>query len=715
MARFSVEKLAVLWDDEAAEWVVRLCKSTREALGADRVSIGIYNPAAQTVSPLASDGPDDPRLSELPRKWQDIRISDLPAAEPVRNGRALTIDDARTDGRLPADFVADFGIESIHFEPLTAAGGQVGVLAIEPASATNAETLGPILPVLAASVGRVLTWRESDRQRIEAEFLLELTEAAISERSMSELLAAICERVARHLRVRRASVFLKKNGRMVPRMARHADGSRDPAAWEKFRRAAVPLPAVDAVMQTGAPVVAEDPDSELISGWWTETFDLASAIAVPVGKKSNLVGVLTLDDATPRRFSKDEVRIATAVGTQISAIIERAQAAEERTAHLRAATSIRRLLEEGSRTVSVEQAAEVLARVTRDALGAEHATVVLADEAGENIGTVTTIGVPGRFDAILREQLLGSPTSNWRIWRLTARQPKPIFVENAQNSRLFPSELVNMLQMRSYVTLPLLTSDRPLGLVVCTHSRGERRWSMEERKLVAQLALEGSLVLENASLRAADRRRMDELAHQAFHDPLTKLPNRVLFTDRLQHALARIRRREEAVAVLFIDLDLFKHINDSLGHDAGDQLLVAVSKRLEACLRPEDTIARLGGDEFTILLEDVVDSHEATRVADRIADTLRTPFLLAGREVTVTTSAGIALSAPGQTSPEELLRNADTAMYTAKRQGKNRYELFDPDIYDPMLGYLEVDDHSRHDSGPRIGAREGEAADTVND
>jgi diguanylate cyclase (GGDEF)-like protein len=222
--------------------------------------------------------------------------------------------------------------------------------------------------------------------------------------------------------------------------------------------------------------------------------------------------------------------------------------------------------------------------------------------------------------------------------------------------------------------------------------------------LVSQLALEASLVLENASLRAAERERMDELAHQAFHDPLTKLPNRVLFTDRLEHALARTQRREESVAVLFLDLDIFKHVNDTLGHEAGDQLLIAVAKRLESCLRPEDSIARLGGDEFTILLEDVADSGEAVRVADRIAETLRTPFLLEGKEVAVTTSVGIALSAPEQTSPVELLRNADAAMYEAKRQGKNRHELYDPDVYDPLLGYLEDDGRGLREAGPSIGA-----------
>ena len=125
-------------------------------------------------------------------------------------------------------------------------------------------------------------------------------------------------------------------------------------------------------------------------------------------------------------------------------------------------------------------------------------------------------------------------------------------------------------------------------------------------------------------------RRLDQLARQAFRDPLTGLPNRALFVDRLAHALTRTERRGELLAVLFLDLDRFKVINDSLGHSAGDQLLVGVSQRLSVCLRPEDTIARLGGDEFAMLLEDVKDASAVAAVAERLSAELQRPFLFEG-------------------------------------------------------------------------------------
>src|SRR5215204_5904508 len=173
---------------------------------------------------------------------------------------------------------------------------------------------------------------------------------------------------------------------------------------------------------------------------------------------------------------------------------------------------------------------------------------------------------------------------------------------------------------------------------------------------------------------------VEQLSYQAFHDLLTGLPNRALFMDRLERALTRAHRRGTRVAVLFTDLDNFKVINDSLGHKAGDQLLVAVAERLKTCLRPEDTAARLGGDEFTILIEDISSVGEVVQIAERIAEILQPPFTLEEQEVFATVSTGIALNSPTQEQPADLLRHADLAMYRAKHRGKARYEVFEPSM-----------------------------------
>ncbi len=190
----------------------------------------------------------------------------------------------------------------------------------------------------------------------------------------------------------------------------------------------------------------------------------------------------------------------------------------------------------------------------------------------------------------------------------------------------------------------------------------------------------------------AERQVLEEqLTHQAFHDPLTGLPNRTLFMDRLDLALVRAKQRKGKVAVLFMDLDNFKVINDSLGHEAGDQVLLVVAERLENSMRAEETVARFGGDEFTVLLEDVASVSDAERAAERIAEALRAPFYLGGRERFLTSSIGIVLSTSGCELPEELLRYADASMYRAKAAGRACYAVFDQSMNEKALERLELE------------------------
>jgi diguanylate cyclase (GGDEF)-like protein/PAS domain S-box-containing protein len=213
---------------------------------------------------------------------------------------------------------------------------------------------------------------------------------------------------------------------------------------------------------------------------------------------------------------------------------------------------------------------------------------------------------------------------------------------------------------------------RTLGTLSLTYDH-PRRPDVEHKKVVD--------LFEDLAAIAIERKRYEaRLAYQAQHDPLTDLPNRTLFLEFLQLALARTRRRHDTFAVLFFDLDRFKVVNDSLGHDAGDELLVALARRLRGVVRPGDTVARFGGDEFTVLCDDLPLASArdyATDVAERLLQTIRRPFLLDGEEQFLSASIGIALAGPGTERPEGLLRDADAAMYRAKERGKDRWELFD--------------------------------------
>jgi diguanylate cyclase (GGDEF)-like protein/PAS domain S-box-containing protein len=189
-----------------------------------------------------------------------------------------------------------------------------------------------------------------------------------------------------------------------------------------------------------------------------------------------------------------------------------------------------------------------------------------------------------------------------------------------------------------------------------------------------------------------ERRRFEEqLRHQAFHDALTELPNRRAFVERVDRSLARAVRAGERIAVMFIDVDRFKLFNDNLGHEVGDQLLMEVAQRLEGCVRPNDMVARFGGDEFTLLLDQLGSVDDATRTADRILEELRLPVIAAGRELSVTTSIGIAVSGTAETYAGDLLREADIAMYLAKENGRARWELFDASSAPRVAQRLEAE------------------------
>ncbi|AUB39253.1 CheY chemotaxis protein or a CheY-like REC [Nostoc flagelliforme CCNUN1] len=244
--------------------------------------------------------------------------------------------------------------------------------------------------------------------------------------------------------------------------------------------------------------------------------------------------------------------------------------------------------------------------------------------------------------------------------------------------------------------------DRKLGQVFQTKQETDFECSLaiaQETKhyhtrLVPELASDGSVLFVLSISRNITALKLAEaqLIYDAFHDILTGLPNRALFMERLERALMLAKRRANyTFAVLFLDLDRFKVVNDSLGHTIGDQLLTAFARRLENCLRAGDTVARLGGDEFTILLEDINNINDVTGVVERIHEALTSAFQLSGYEVFTTVSIGIALNKGNYNLPEEILRDADIAMYRAKTLGKARHEIFDSSMYRQVTELLELE------------------------
>jgi len=237
--------------------------------------------------------------------------------------------------------------------------------------------------------------------------------------------------------------------------------------------------------------------------------------------------------------------------------------------------------------------------------------------------------------------------------------------------------------------VPLSSGDQVVGVIGLASGSAERTFREREIDALTRFAQLASIALDNARL-------VDVAQRGALYDPTTGLPNRELLTDRIAHSLARIRPDDsERIAVILLDLDRFKVINESVGHTVGDRLLAAVGQRLSGALRPGDTVGRFGGDEFGIILDSVADADEACRVADHVVMELRAPFALGGREWFVSASMGIALDDGDHQSPDELLRESEIAMVRAKGDPTLRYALFEPSMSAQTIERIDLENDLR--------------------
>lgn len=232
---------------------------------------------------------------------------------------------------------------------------------------------------------------------------------------------------------------------------------------------------------------------------------------------------------------------------------------------------------------------------------------------------------------------------------------------------------------------PFRQGGRVRGVIVMEHVGPPRAWSRDERMFASSLSDFLALALAASGRQQAQ----EQLRHLANFDRLTALPNRAMFHDRLSHALVKAQRSNREVALLFVDVDRFKSVNDSLGHGVGDRVLRSMAKRLMRCVRKADTVARLGGDEFTVILDELDDIETVLSVCERILATTAEPMVLSENEITLTCSIGIALYPNDGSDAETLLQNADTAMYRAKRTGRNGYQFFTQDMHQQAMDRLE--------------------------
>lgn len=331
-----------------------------------------------------------------------------------------------------------------------------------------------------------------------------------------------------------------------------------------------------------------------------------------------------------------------------------------------------------------EESFDRVARLAAAALRSPVSIVSLVDDDRHIVKS--SIGLTGR-SRVWRKVPVAQ-----RYVRQVVNTGRPVFIGNTSENRSHPDTESQAPDGVAYAVVPITTPDGQVIGTICVIDTAPHAWTHSEINGLIDVSSILMMELELRSDLTLKRQTQEHLLYSTLHDALTGLPNRSLFTERLRHAMRRAARHpDDLFAVLFLDLDRFKDINDNLGHFAGDELLRAVARRLEACIRPEDTVARLSGDEFAILLESITDTSDAGRVAERIEEALSFPINLAGAEVTTSASMGIVTSSMAHDQPEQLLRSADMAMYRAKAAGRARYEMFDRAMHTDALERLRLE------------------------
>ncbi|WOD37717.1 EAL domain-containing protein [Nodosilinea sp. E11] len=454
-------------------------------------------------------------------------------------------------------------------------------------------------------------------------------------------------------------------------------------------------------------------------------FQVQANLVVPINCGGDLWGLLCVHHCRgPRQWQPKEISLASQLADQVAIALQQSQLLTQ-TAVL---AQQEKLLNDIISAISDSSDLAALLQRTADKMlhtfNASRSMVILCQSTDTELEHTATATVSGYQD--LKHQVIpieGNPHAQ----KILAEEAPVVVDDVTQSPDLAPMlPLAQSLEIGAILAVSIRYRGVVKGILSVHQCAGPRVWSEAEIKLIKRLADHLAIAIHQAELYAqaqtelAERKRLEaQLRYDASHDRLTGLPNRVLFTERLTDALALLHERchqhpglsdstladrlpsdleaeccSQQFAVLFLDLDRFKVINDSLGHAIGDQLLQVVAQRLQTCLRPVDVAARLGGDEFVVLLTDLSDATVAIHLAQRIHAILEAPVLLEGHEVFVHASIGIALSANTYTDPNQVLRDADIAMYKAK--GSNReYAIFNAPMHTLVVQQMELENDLR--------------------
>jgi diguanylate cyclase (GGDEF)-like protein len=536
------------------------------------------------------------------------------------------------------------------------------------------ETLAAIARQAAVVIENARLFEQEQRQRQRAEALLQIVSALSSSLSLKNVLIKLCRSVADLSVGDRCSFFLSQEGeeRATPIMSL---GIEDPSLWEKFKESsaleASQVHGIAESFQSLEPVIEEHvPGSGLLPDYWVDTFNLKSLALYPLVHRDKQVGVMSVDSFRDFvHFPPEEVETMTAIARQAAVVIENARLFEQEQKQRRRAEALLQIVGAASSSLSLKKMLGTLSSSVVDLSVGERCTILLIDKDKGRLVPYMSLGPEDermweKFRSLFPTPR--TPAMN-RLIEAFSGMRAPIVQENVPATRLLPRDWVKSFGIKSMAIYPLAAKEESIGVMAVDSYSDFVHFPAEEIEVLTAIARQASVLIENARLH-------EQVQQQAIADPLTGLYNHRHLHERLEQEIARAKRSHRPLAVLMLDIDSLKLINDTYGHQVGDEALKLLASALQSSCRAEDIVGRCGGDEFLIILPES-DAAEAERIGERVQVNLAARYLESeGKDacVPIRISMGVACYPSDATVMHKLIDVADSALYRSKQRGGGR-------------------------------------------
>ncbi|MGD0115021.1 MAG: GAF domain-containing protein [Dehalococcoidia bacterium] len=669
------------------ETCTKICEVTLDLTIGDNVSIFLFD----RDRPVATVNHGDPEARE---RFLNPPLEVLTSPETrrcnellARRRKPVIVEDAASSPYAHRWWRESFDTKMVVYYPLSVKAKTIGMMMVgtrrgEPKfPKEEIDALFAIAKQAAVIIENARLYEQQQQQQQRAEALVNVLTATASTLSLKPVLAKLCQSVVDISVADRVSIFLmaEDGSRLEPVMSL---GLEDPELWKRFRNprpgfefAPESMKLFQSVTTMEEPIISDDATlSPTLEKWWLDTFNIKSVAQYPLRVKDETIGMMTVDSFRHRvHFPKGEVDTLAAIANQAAVIIENARVYEREQQQRRRSEALVDVLTTAASNLGLNKVLVKICQTAVDISVAERCSIFIMDGQGR-LAPMMSLGVddPELWQRFRSAQNLAGATATSpelrRFYGKLAMMEEPEIIEDASTSPLIPKWWLDAFQVKSIVHYPLRIKDRTIGLMSIDSFRQRVQFPKEEIDTLAAIARQAAVVIENARLH-------EQLQEQAITDHLTGLFNHRHVHKRLEEEFARAERSKTVFAIMMMDVDKFKDVNDTYGHLCGDEALRFISKQLRDTVRGTDIVGRYGGDEFLAILPDTT-REAAEEVAHRItANLAETPFVISGggeSSVLIGMSIGIACYPQDSVRLDELIMLADGALYDAKRLGGSR-------------------------------------------